>query len=495
MRASTFGGAVAAAIAIGVGCSGQEAATPNSKPPGMITMAGPSGPTGPTFYKDVVPILQKVCQDCHVPGGIGPFPLVTYEDAKANAADIVKQTGSRIMPPWGAQTPTAECAPRFPYANDIRLSDKEISTLGDWLENGLLEGNKADAPPAPPAHVTGLPGVQQEITPQAPYTLQGPQDQFICFVLDPKITKTVYLNGSNVVPGNPQVVHHALIYADKKGESRSKADPTTGSYPCFGGPGISSPQLLTPWAPGEVPQEYPSNVGVYLDPGTLLVMQVHYHPQSAAAAAPDLTKYQMRFIPSPPQYQVLMLLVGNFTNPVGANGIGLVPSQWDTDPAHPQFLIPANTDGHTITQLATLPTTVNFGGATVPMPTGYIGGVGAHMHWVGTDEKITIHRANPTATQPADECLLQEPRWDFYWQRGYNYDVDIDKLPTLSGGDSVTMRCTYNNTMSNPRLATSLMQQGLTSPHDVHLGETTLDEMCLGVFGILYDLPFELPPL
>ena len=478
--------AVAAAVAIGVGCSGEEAATPSGAPIATVAM-GTSTPRGPTFYKDVLPILQQVCQDCHVPGGIGPFPLVTYQDTVEYAADIVKQTGSRTMPPWGAQVPTADCAPRFGFQDDLRLSDAQISTLGDWLEANTPEGDPADAPPPRPPPIAGLPGVSLQLTPMAPYTLQGTDDEFMCFVLDPKLTQTTYLNGTFIIAGNPEVVHHALVYADPDGQSKALADPTTGSYSCFGGPGISNTSLVTAWAPGGVPNELPPNAAMTLSAGTLLVMQVHYHPQSALAAAPDLTTFQMRFTPNPPQWQAVLALLGNYGSVV-QNGTGLVPAPQalvsSLGCSADQFVIPHDTNGCTITQQTTIPSTLSG----FPTPTFQLFAIGAHMHWVGVEERISIQRANPTATQPANECLLDVPKWDFYWQRGYNYDAAIEQLPTVNAGDVLTSVCTYNNTMGNPRLATALMQQGLSSPHDVSLGETTLDEMCLGVFGLLYQL-------
>ena len=62
------------------------------------------------------------------------------------------------------------------------------------------------------------------------------------------------------------------------------------------------------------------------------------------------------------------------------------------------------------------------------------------------------------------------------------YDTSIDQLPTAEAGDVIQIKCTYNNTFANAELSTSLMARGLSSPQDVQLGETTLDEMCLGAF-------------
>jgi hypothetical protein len=97
--------------------------------------------------------------------------------------------------------------------------------------------------------------------------------------------------------------------------------------------------------------------------------------------------------------------------------------------------------------------------------------------------RIGITRAAP-GSEPADECLLQTPNWDFNWQRGYLYDVPIEQAPSARAGDIINLRCTYDNSLNNSFVVEALEHQGLTEPRDVLLGEATLDEMCLGVFGI-----------
>ncbi|MEQ9498046.1 MAG: hypothetical protein RIT81_14340 [Deltaproteobacteria bacterium] len=90
------------------------------------------------------------------------------------------------------------------------------------------------------------------------------------------------------------------------------------------------------------------------------------------------------------------------------------------------------------------------------------------------------------ADQPAEECLLQTPAWDFEWQRFYEYDVSIAELPFVRPGDTFELRCTYDNSMDNPFVREALDEQGLTAPRDVVLGEETLDEMCLLAVTFLY---------
>ncbi|MCG8413551.1 MAG: cytochrome c [Pseudomonadales bacterium] len=99
-----------------------------------------------TFHKDIVPILQRSCQNCHREGGGGPMPLVTYNEVTPFAGLIEYKTGIRdragAMPPWymekniGIQD----------YKDDISLSDEEIAKISYWARNGTPEGDPADAP-------------------------------------------------------------------------------------------------------------------------------------------------------------------------------------------------------------------------------------------------------------------------------------------------------------------------------------------------------------
>jgi hypothetical protein len=428
-----------------------------------------------TYYRDVLPILQRSCQGCHVEGGIAPFALSTYENAKNTAADIVDMTSARKMPPWGAFE-TAECTPTHKIREDLRLSDLQIDTLRSWLAGGTLEGSPNDAPPPPPPRVTGLPNAELELLPQSEFRLTATTDQFRCFVLDPKITETKFLNGTFFIPGNPRIVHHALLFTDPQRESLTKAGPD-GSYDCFGSARTTGGSLVAAWAPGGVPQQFPENVGSPILANTLFVMQVHYHPHNGAPPDPDLTKVQIRFTKAPPEWLAITRLIGNFNGPFGAApDDGLLPGPSDP-PTGPAFAIPANSSRHRETMQVTIP-------ATSP-PKLYVYGVGAHMHYVGVDERITLLHKTPAAGVPPEECLLQNPRWDFNWQRGYAFEGPLEELPLVVPGDRLRVRCTYDNTLSNPLLARALKEQNLTEPRDVKLGESTLDEMCIGAFVFL----------
>lgn len=484
LRALAAAGVAAFAFAGNLaGCSTGSVASPNYESTGTSAAI--------TFHKDVEPILQKNCQGCHVTGGIAPFALMTYADAKSAASEMVTATTTREMPPWGAYS-APDCTPTHGFQDDLRLAQKDIDTISAWQAAGAPEGNPSDAPKGPPPTKAGaLANLSQSLTPDTSYNLTASTDQFRCFILDPKITKTTYMNGSFVIAGNPQIVHHALVFADPNRESLALATDGSNQYDCFGGPGISSPSLMAAWAPGAVPQDFPSDVGMAISPGTLFIMQVHYHPHATVTNTSDQTTFQIRYLDAPPAYTLLPELIGNFDQPlsdVGGFKAGLLPGP-DDPPSGPEFMIPANSKGHTEEMEFDVPSSVGGG---VPLPDLYLYSVASHEHYVGTEQQITIeHTADFLATTPGaqkDECLLNVPAWNFNWQRfyAYQYDGTIEHLPRIGPGDKLRIKCTYDNTLDNPLLAESLHERQMAQPVDVRLGETTLDEMCLGGFALVY---------
>jgi hypothetical protein len=120
-----------------------------------------------------------------------------------------------------------------------------------------------------------------------------------------------------------------------------------------------------------------------------------------------------------------------------------------------------------------------------PRPALYIYGVMAHEHLAGVDVKVDIEKA----TSPGRDLCLLEDRWDFHWQRMYAYDAPVADLPTIDTGDKIKLRCTYDNTMQNPRLRDSLLSVGRTTTEDIRLGESTLDEMCLVIPQVVVRYP------
>ena len=100
-----------------------------------------------TWSKDIAPILQRSCQQCHRPDGGAPMSLLTYEDTRPWARSMKQRTGLRdkqdAMPPWYIEKDIGI----QDYKGDISLSDAQVEAIATWADNGAPRGNPADAPP------------------------------------------------------------------------------------------------------------------------------------------------------------------------------------------------------------------------------------------------------------------------------------------------------------------------------------------------------------
>lgn len=116
---------------------------------GFVFPDGASAQTpvaGPTFSRDIAPILQRSCQQCHRPAGVAPMPLVTYDQVRPWAPLIEQRTSIRdragTMPPWYVEKDIGIQH----YKDDPSLSDEDLATITAWVEAGAPEGDPADLP-------------------------------------------------------------------------------------------------------------------------------------------------------------------------------------------------------------------------------------------------------------------------------------------------------------------------------------------------------------
>jgi hypothetical protein len=442
-----------------------------TEPTSGATTGGP--PAGaPTWHQDIAPLVVGKCGGCHVAGGIAPFALQAYAEALPFAQPMLAALDAGTMPPFLAAT-TDECAPRFAWQDDPRLTPEELDRFRAWVEAGAPEGDPASAAPLPEPVDLSLADADLQLKIPGEVTIAGDKDQFLCFSLDPGFTEDTWLDGLQITAGNQKVVHHVLAYLDPDGVSAELAGPE-GHYPCFGGPGFGNTGLIGAWAPGSVPFVMPPDTAMRVTAGSRIVLNVHYHPAGGEERDADTSLDLRLYRGVLPTYVGLLALIGNAS---GA-GEGLQPGMNDDGP--PEFRIPAGAVDH-VEEILISPS----GG---DIPELRVFGVSSHMHYVGTDMLIGVQRNTPVEGAPDQECLLQTPRWDFNWQRLYAYDVDLEDVPRVNAGDDLYIRCTYDNSLGNPFVAKALAEQGLSEPKDVFLGEETLDEMCLGVFAIAVKL-------
>src|SRR4029077_3206702 len=166
----------------------------------------PSSP--PTFYKDVLPILQEKCQSCHRSGESAPMPLVTYEQTRPWAAKIAAAVEMKMMPPWFADQRWGR------FANDPSVSAEQIATIGVWANAGAPAGNPQDAP-APRKWSEGWDIPQPDAVVKMPVPVKIPprgEVEYTYEIVATHFVEDKWVQMVEVRPSSAAHVHHAVVY-------------------------------------------------------------------------------------------------------------------------------------------------------------------------------------------------------------------------------------------------------------------------------------------
>ena len=347
-----------------------------------------------TFYRDIKPITDAHCIQCHNATGIGFFDMSNPETVITWAAAIKASVMSRTMPPYGAMA-TDTCTPEHQFVGDISLSDEQIATIAEWADAGAELGDANDDVSEPLVPPATLDRFDFEAQANAPIQVEDGDDSFICVVIDPGLTEETWINGIEVVPDNIKLAHHMVLFTDPTRASLQKMNED-GTYPCFGSAGVPG-TVLSAWAPGAPPFDFPDDKATRIAPGTLFVMQMHYSPQGGASELIDHTKIRFRYLTEPPKYEVFMQLVGNFDfNFSPALGLQADPN----NPEDVKFEIPPGAEMHheimRWTYAGQLPGSTGQGGPLAE--TVKLFSIAPHMHYTGVDMKVWIDRPAPGST-------------------------------------------------------------------------------------------------
>jgi hypothetical protein len=396
-----------------------------------------------TYWQDIKPIVDGKCVSCHYEGGIAPMALDTYDDVKVNAGPSKLAVHDDIMPPW---PPANDCND---YLGDRSLSAEHKQMILDWIDAGAPEGDPQN--PGAPIQIEdiSLSRVDRTLTMAEDYVPVQEPDDYRCFLVPWEEETTTYVTGFRAVPGNNAIVHHVIAFLaqpDQVAEYQQlDADEEGPGYTCFGGTGGPAQEWIGAWAPGSLGNDMPDGTGIRIEPGSMIILQVHYNVLESDPQ-PDRTGIEVRLADTVEKEAIIM----PWANPQWLNGTAMHIPPNQADVMH-SFSFDA--------------TVLNDG---QPM---LIHSSSLHMHYLGTSGTIRINRADST-----QDCLLDIPRWDFGWQGSYGHREPIQFNP----GDQLYLECHWDNTPENQPTVNGVPR----TPTDVYWGEGTTDEMCLGVFYV-----------
>jgi hypothetical protein len=389
--------------------------------------------SAPTFYKDVLPILQNKCQSCHRSGEAAPMALVTYEQTRPWAGQIAAAVEMKKMPPWFAD-------PRYGhFANDPSLSGEQMATIAAWEKAGAPAGNARDAP-TPPKWSEGwnIPAPDLVVTMPKPVTIPARGEvEYTYEIVATHFAEDRWVQMAELRPSSAAHVHHAVVYIRppdspwlrhapvgvpftasmlSDSEERRQAHETTSD-------------LLLVYAPGSAPDLWADGMAKFVPAGSDLVLQMHYTTNGLAAS--DETSVGLGFAKSAPKQRVITLQLNNHA-----------------------LLIPPGAEDFRVEVEGTLPnnaTLLSF------FP---------HMHLRGKRFEYDIVHGDGSV-----ETLLRV-NYHFHWQLSYK----LADARELKAGTRLRAVAWYDNSRNNPH--------NPDPEKMVTRGDQTSDEMMVGFFDV-----------
>jgi mono/diheme cytochrome c family protein len=414
--------------------------------------------SAPTFNKDVAPIFFANCTTCHRVGEIAPMSLMTYKEARPWARSIANAVRSGTMPPWHADPAIGH------FSNERRLTEAQKSTIVQWVEAGAPEGNPKDLPPAPKyaqGWRIGQPDVVLEMQEDYPIPATG-EVPYLYFEVPANFDEDRWIQGWEMRPGNPEVVHHVIVYVRTPQAEQPQRPPAAASGPRpqpvitfadgmdipagqTGGPPLPDGERKAPYpnyrprprgtggsiggyVPGNSTRIFPDGTAMRLPKGSSLVFQMHY--TTIGKETTDRTKMGLIFAKEPPKMPL--------------SGTALINGG---------LHIPAGAADHRVDAEMTLNRDLLLFSMT------------PHTHVRG--KKWYYEVEYPDGRK---EPLLSVPNYDFEWQHEYQFS-EPKRLPA---GTKVRASAWYDNSKANP--------SNPDHTKDVWWGDQTWEEMMFTSF-------------
>jgi hypothetical protein len=415
--------------------------------------AGASEQSSPvTFSRDVLPILQKNCQNCHRPGQAAPMSLITYQESRPWAKAIKAAVTLRKMPPWFADPQYGH------FVNDRSLKQSEIDTLAKWADSGAAEGNPKDAP-APVSWPKGGWNVPPEVVMDLPahdVPAKGVLEWELIAFPSP-FQGDAWVTSMEILPGDASVVHHICFSFEKhqpnivynryewvqvpRDETGNPTEGNTG----FGelpnmtiathDVGSSEVKLRQGhptlrqnldfcYLPGNSYDDYRAwNAGKFVPAGSDVIVSLHYTTNGNATV--DHTKIGFTVAKTPPPKKFMVQGAGEdapVIAPTAANSRAVFASAYN-----PQFAIPPNESNYLAPPMDI--TFLKDAELVRLRPHAHVRGKSAQYRLIYPDGR--------------EEIVLNVPRYDFNWQLSYGTSIHIPK------GTRMRFEFRYDNSANN----------------------------------------------
>jgi len=402
-----------------------------------------------TFSKDVAPILQSKCQDCHQPNSIAPMSLITYEETRPWARSIKNRVETRQMPPWHIDRSVGVQK----FKNDMSLTDDQIKTIVRWVDAGAPQGNPKDMPPPRPLvtdnewqGVRDGHGKPDLVIRSAEYTMAA-KHQDVWFrpqsdipITEPRWAKMVEIRPTNLK--GRRIIHHSIAYLVLNNDPEAVNTGTSTG----GGTDRSSlddvvnrrPQLME-WAVGKGYDLFRPGTGKLIVPGEKISWDQHIHAvgeEITAGSEIGIWFYKKGEEPKKRSYLVA------FTGLRQARALDIPPNSF------------AMTDGYTVLKENAL--LENF------QP---------HFHLRGKSMQVEAILPNGTT-----QIVSFVGNFNFNWMT--NYIFDDEAAPVFPKGTIIHVTAWYDNTKAN--------KNNPDPDQWVGWGDRTVDEMAHAWINVVY---------
>jgi len=403
--------------------------------------------TGPvTFSKDVAPILQEKCQQCHQPNSIAPMSLITFQDARPWARSIKQRVITRQMPPWHIDPSVGV----HEFKNDMSLTDGQIDTIVRWVDAGAPQGDPKDLPPAKPLVTDNeWQGVRDGFGPpdlvvrSSEYTMPAKhQDVWYRPMSDLPLTEPRWARMVEIRPTSlkaRRIVHHAIAYLVLNNDPDSVNTGTAnGGVRDFTDVVNRRPQLME-WAIGKGYDLFREGTGKLLLPGEKISWDQHLHAYGEETTVGS--EIGIWLYPKGQEPRKRSYLVG-FTGLRKREFVDIPPNSV------------SHTEGFTVLRENTLIT--NF------QP---------HFHLRG--KAMQVEAILPDGS---NQIVSYVGKFNFNWMTNYIYEDDA--APVFPKGTVIHVSAWYDNTRANP----------FNPDPDqwVGYGDRTVDEMAHAWMNVVY---------